>query len=69
MDAVALGFRFFQAAGVNDAAACIVCLQRSGYGCRFAQAHDSLQHLDHVIDSVVLVVQNDEVVDLFVFRR
>ena len=66
---IALLFGFFQACRQNNAAAGGVSLHGVSERGRMRKAKNGLQHLDHVIECVLIVIQNDDVIELaqFVF--
>jgi hypothetical protein len=65
MNKVSFVFSLFEAAGENDAAPGVVGFQRAGERRGGGHFDDSLEHLDHVIDRVFLVIQNDDVIQPF----
>jgi len=62
---------FFEATSPNDAAACRVRLHGVRQRGCMRKAKDRLQHLNDVLEGVLVVIQDDDVVELasFVFRR
>ena len=67
MDQVAFSFGFGKAAGSNNAAAGAVRLHGVSEGRRISHSEDRLQHFDHVIESVFIVIENDDVIELAEF--
>ena len=57
-------FGFFQGRGEDNAAAGGVGFHGVGERGGVGQTEDGLEHLDHIFERVVIVIQNDDVIQL-----
>ena len=64
MDPIAFVFGFFQRRGEDNAAAGGVGFHGVGERGGVGQTEDGLEHLDHIFERVVIVIQNDDVIQL-----
>ena len=62
MNLVAFALSLFETGRVNDGAARRVRFDGPGEGGGIGKIEDGLQHLDHVIKGVLVVIQNDDVI-------